>query len=815
MSDESLDPTNLPYTEIPWTETPPEAISNYRLLQKLGEGGMGEVYEAEQEQPIRRRVALKIIKQGMDSKQVVGRFEAERQALALMNHPNIAHVFEAGTTERGRPYFAMEYVPGASITRYCDKYELGTRERLELFIQVCEGVQHAHQKGIIHRDIKPSNVLVTVQDGKPVPKIIDFGVAKAIGQRLTQKTFFTNLGQLIGTPEYMSPEQAEMAELDIDTRTDVYALGALLYELLVGLPPFDSSELRQHGFSELRRRICEEEPPRPSTRVSRLAAPPSPARTRRVEASALSRQLRGDLDWITMKALEKDRTRRYPSPSELAADIRRHLNHEPVMASPPGTGYRVRKFIRRHKVGVAAAGVIGLTLFLGAAGSTIGLLRATRAERVSRLEAETSERVLGFLVGLFRVSDPGEARGNTITAREILDRGAQRIRQELVDQPLVRARLMSTMGDVYRGLGLYPEARSLLEESLVVRESLLGKDHPDVAASARSLAVLLVSTGDYDGARPLLERALKIREQALGPAHPDVAQSLSNLGVLRLKTGQYEDARSLLERALEIEEAALGPEHADVAKDLNNLGLVLSEMGRYQEARPPLERALRIREAVLGANHPDLATTLNNLGNLLLNLEDRAGARPLYERALAIDEKALGPDHPSVADDLNNLATLLKEMGEHEAARPLYERALAVREKILGADHPDVATSLHNMAELLRTTGDHAGARTFDQRALVIWERALGPDHPDVAWALSGLAVALRELGRYQEAEPLFERALAIHGSALEPGHPERAAVLSDYAVLLRRTDREAEAREMEARARAIRETQPRSAQPE
>jgi serine/threonine protein kinase/WD40 repeat protein len=357
-------------------------IGPYRLLRKLGAGGMGEVYEAEQREPVRRKVALKLIKWGMDTRSVVARFEAERQALAMMDHPCIAKVFDAGATDQGRPYFAMELVKGVPITDYCDRHKLPTQQRLELFMQVCEGVQHAHQKGIIHRDIKPSNVLVTIQDDKPVPKIIDFGVAKATEQRLTEKTVFTELGQLVGTPEYMSPEQAEMTGLDIDTRTDVYSLGVLLYELLSGALPFEPRELRQAGYDEIRRRIREDEPAKPSTRVSSLGEAASTAASNRgTEAGALIKRLRGDLDWISMKALEKDRTRRYGSPADLAADVARHLHSEPVLAGPPSTAYKMKKFVRRHRFGVATASVIALALVLGVLGTTYGMVNARREAR--------------------------------------------------------------------------------------------------------------------------------------------------------------------------------------------------------------------------------------------------------------------------------------------------------------------------------------------------------------------------------------------------------------------------------------------------
>jgi serine/threonine protein kinase len=507
------------------------SVRNYRIRQLVATGGMGEVYEAEQLEPIRRRVALKVVKLGMDTREVIARFESERQALALMSHPNIAKVFDGGATEQGRPFFAMEFVQGAPITDFCDRYRLTIRERLELFLEACQGVQHAHQKGIIHRDIKPSNVLVAFQNDRPEPKIIDFGVAKATSQRLTEKTMVTALGAVIGTPEYMSPEQAELTGLDIDTRSDIYSLGMLLYELMAGTLPFDSQMLRRASLSEIQRRILEEEPPRPSTRLTTLGdSAATVAKSRKADVPMLARELRGDLDWIILKALEKDRTRRYETVNALALDIRRHLDDEPVRASPPSTMYRVRKFVRRHRVVVAAAVLVVAALVAGIVGTTLGLLRATRAEQRAQAEALTARQVSDFLVDLFQVSDPETAQGETITAREILDDGAARIENELADQPLTQAQLMTTIGTVYRQLGLYDQAAPLLERALELRRRHLGEEHLDTATSLLELSALMRRAGDYRRAAALAAQALEIRERRLGPEDPGVAETLASLG---------------------------------------------------------------------------------------------------------------------------------------------------------------------------------------------------------------------------------------------------------------------------------------------
>ena len=788
----------LPPQESPTTAHTPSSgaggvgpgmvVGKYRLQQRIGAGGMGEVYEAMQLEPVRRRVALKLIKRGMDTERVVARFESERQALALMDHECIARVFDAGSTDEGRPYFVMEYVKGVPITEYCQSNRLGTRAKLELFLRVCEGVQHAHQKGIIHRDIKPTNVLVTIQEGKTVPKIIDFGLAKATANSLTDSTLFTELGQLVGTPEYMSPEQAEMSGLDVDTRTDVYALGVLLYELLVGALPYDSKTLRQGGFDEIRRRLRDDEPPRPSTRISALSTDPDAAARRpKAEAVAISKQLRGDLDWIVMKAMEKDRTRRYNSASDLAADVQRHLRNDPVLAGPPSTTYRMRKFVLRHKVGVLAASVVMLAVLLGIFGTGIGLVRAKRAEHVAREEAETARQIADFLVGLFKVSDPSASVGNTITAREILDRGATRIQNELGDQPGTQARLMNTMGDVYTSLGLYEEARPLLEKSLGLRRAHGGGGDLLEAESLADLANLDRLQANFAAAESLLLLARAVREQELGPEHPLVASTLCDLGVAYSRQGKNELAEPLFKRALEVDERALGPEHPEVARVLKELGIHQWRQGRYAEAEPLYKRALAIWEQAYGPEHLEVARTLVNLA-ITYRAQGKYGAAvPLYQRALGIYEKILGPEHPLVAGGLNNLALVYRDLGDYAAAEPLLARSLQIQTKRLGPDHPDVASGLNNLANMKRDEKDYAGAEPLYRRALAIREHALGPEHPEVAESLEDLGVMERERGNDRAAEPLFRRALAIYEVALGPESDGVGYASTDLALLYER----------------------------
>ena len=743
----------------------PERIGSYRILQVLGEGGMGVVYVAEQTEPVRRRVALKIMKLGMDTNQVVARFDAERQALAVMEHPNIAKVLDGGASETGRPYFVMELVRGVPLTEYCDMHRLSTRERLSLFIPVCHAVQHAHQKGVIHRDLKPSNVLVAVQDDRPVPKVIDFGIAKAVSQRLTEHTLVTEYGHAMGTPAYMSPEQAEMSGLDVDTRTDIYSLGVMLYELLVGRLPIDPAEMGIPAFFA-RLVMREASPPTPSVRLSTLGAGQvAVASSRQTDSSALRKELKGDLDWIVMKAMDPDRTRRYETVNGLAMDLQRHLDDEPVTARPPSPGYRLAKFIKRHRGGVAAGAAAMAALVIGTTLATIGLVRATRAEAVARQEAEAVRQVADFLVGLFRVSDPGEARGNTITAREILDQGAQQITTELGGQPAVQARLTQTMGQVYSALGL------------------------------------------YDAARPLLEQALALREQLRDPDQLDVASGLVDLASVARRQGSFAQAESLYARALSIREAALGPDHPQVAAVLNGLGGLLFTQGKYAEAEPVLNRAMQAREQALGPNAPELGSTVRNLGALYWAQGRYAEAESLLQRGLAIYQRAYGPEHLEVAASLNNLGALHWTAKRYTEAEPLYSRAHQIYEKVLGPEHPNVASVLNNLGELAWAQGKHAEAEPLFRRSLQIKQKVLKPDHPSIAVSQAGLANVLRDRGRYPEAEALYRRALTLRERALGPDHPDVAETLRAYAALLRRTGREDSATRFETRAQTIEAT--------
>jgi tetratricopeptide (TPR) repeat protein len=722
-------------SQVAVTEKPGDRIGRYKLLEKIGEGGYGTVYMAEQAEPIRRRVALKVIKLGMDTKRVIARFEAERQALALMDHPNIAKVLDAGATDTGRPFFVMELVRGIRITDYCDQHNLSTRERLDLFMQVCQAVQHAHQKGIIHRDLKPSNILVTELDGLPVPKVIDFGVAKATSQQLlTDKTVFTAFRQFIGTPAYMSPEQTELSGADVDTRSDVYTLGVLLYELLTGHLPFERKELSQAGLDEMRRLIRERDPVKPSTRLSSLSADDltTVAKHRQSESPRLVHLVRGDLDWIVMKCLEKNRARRYETASGLAQDIERHLNQEPVSAGASGGAYRIGKFIRRHRYGFATASALILLLMAGVVVSLWQMMGAREAERQARTVAT-------FLKDVLEGVSPAIALGrDTTLLREILDGTEKRIASDLKGQPAVAAELRHTLGTAYEALGDYEKAETALREALAMRRKLFGDVHPAVAGSLNDLGAVLYAQGRAES-EAALRKAVAMWRKLSGNPSPGLAESLNNLGMVLLWQGKLAEAAGVEREAVAMQTKLVGGEHPTVATFLGNLGAVLSHQGKLAEAETVHRRALAMQRKLLSSEHPNIATSLNNLAEVLWKQGRLEEAEATFREVVAMRRRLFGNEHPLLAVSLNNLAAVLQAERKLAEAEALQREALAIYRKRLGSDHPNIAASLVNLASILEQQNKPAEAEPMYREVLAMQKKSLSNEDPSVAVPLKRL----------------------------------------------------------------------------
>jgi non-specific serine/threonine protein kinase/serine/threonine-protein kinase len=719
---------------------------------------MGTVYEAAETGPVRRHVAIKVVRAGFGSREIRARFDAERQALALMDHPGIAKVFTAGETATGEPFFAMELVKGLPLLEYCDSRRLSTTQRLELFACVCQAVQHAHQKGVIHRDLKPSNILVGEQDGKPVPKVIDFGIAKALGLSLTEQTLMTAVGTPIGTVAYMSPEQAESSGLDVDTRSDIYSLGVVLYQLLVGSLPIEPSAQAVHAFIyKLASRTTNA--PRPSARYTALGIGQKLiADARQTNPENLRRQLTGDLDWIVMKSLEPDRNRRYDTALALSQDIERYLSHQTVTARPPTASYRTQKFVRRHRAGVAAAAIGGVALVTAGVFTAVSLVRATRAERVAASEAAAAQQVSDFLVELFKVSDPGEARGNNVTARELLDRGAEKSRTDLASDPRLQGRMMHTIGTAYASLGLFDAARTQLETALAARIRALGPRDPAVAETELALGDALSSHGSLDSAEIHYARALDIFEKSSPETRWKSGNALGSIATLRWQQGRNAEAESLYKKAIEYAEASPTGDTAAVARHLAGLGVAYWAQGKYADAERDMRRSLAIEEKRLGPDHPSLAAILNNLGALYWSQGKYQEAAQLYERTRSIFERTLDPMHPNVASVLNNLGETYWKLGKFQEAEPLFRKALSIKEVKLTRDNPSVATTLNGLAGMLRDDGRTDEAETAYRRALAIRLKAYGPDNADVAETVRDYGVLLTRTGRNAEAAALAAR---------------------------------------------------------
>jgi eukaryotic-like serine/threonine-protein kinase len=760
-------------------------IGRYHLLQRIGEGGMGEVWLAEQKEPVRRRVALKLIKSGMNTREVMARFGSERQALALMDHPAIAKVLDAGSTSEGAPYFVMEYVAGVPITTYCDNHKLSTRERLELFMRVCEGVQHAHQKAIIHRDLKPSNILVTEVDGRAAPKIIDFGVAKALTQGLTAETMYTRAGTLVGTPEYMSPEQALSSGEDIDTRSDVYSLGIIFYELLAGAPPI---ELRKVAFDEFLRRLREEEPPKPSTRIRAQDPVTSTevARKRDTEPPTLASQMRGDLDSIALKALEKDRSRRYGSPSDFAADIGRYLRSEAVLAVPPSAAYRARKFARRYRAALITACAFALVLIAAAAISIWQSVRATKQRDRADAQAAVAQAISDFLqndllgqASAYKQSKPDP----DLKVRTALDRAAAQVAGKFDRQPQVEASVRNTIGKAYEDLGLYPEAAKQHEAALDLRRRVLGPEHPDTLRSMNNLANVYVDEGKYAQAETLLSQTLEIERRVLRAEHPDTLKAMHNLARVYMAEGKYAEAETLYGQTLEIERRVLGPEHPQTLASMSNLGIVYTDEGKYAQAEALDSQTLEIERRVFGPQNPNTLNGMNNLAVAYGYEGKYPQAEALFSQILEARRRALGPEHPATLSSMSNLADIYRDEGKHAEGEALSSQALEIRRRVLGPEHPDTVMSMSNLADVYADERKYAQAEALFSQTLEIQRRVLGPEHPLTLYTLSHFASMYQREGKYVLAGTTAAQALAGQRHALGSDDPDTMASAADLAL--------------------------------
>jgi serine/threonine protein kinase len=823
-----------PASNAPGPEGPGMRIGPYQLLEQIGEGGMGVVFLAEQDQPVRRQVALKVIKAGMDSARVVARFEAERQALALMDHSHIARVFDGGTTAGGRPFFVMELVRGKPITQYCDEQQLTPQQRLQLFLPICEALQHAHQKGIIHRDLKPSNVLVAPDDGKAVVKVIDFGVAKATGQRLTERTLFTGFGTVVGSLEYMSPEQAELNNQDIDTRSDIYSLGVLLYELLTGTTPLTRQRLEQTPFPEVLRLIREEEPPRPSARLSTSGvASTAISAQRRSEPRQLSRLLRGDLDWIVMKALDKERARRYDTAAGLARDLECYLRDEPVSARPPTPAYRLYKFVRRHRGVVLAAALVLLALLGGIVGTTLGLVQAEEAlaaEAQQRQEAQANEQrakaaaaaerqaklqeasqrqqaeaaavaerdaklqeasqrqqaeaVVVLLESLFQDLDP---RNPLETAAPLKDRllaqlalAAADLDRQHAGEPLLRARLRYALGRTNLGLGEWSKAAALFESALADRQKLLGPHHLDTLETLQYLATAYSGQGRTAEAADLHHLVVAERTKQLGPNHPDTLRAMDSLGMAYGNLGQTAKAIQLFEQVRAQRVRQLGPYHPLTLATLYNLATAYVTEGRLTEAIELFEQVRAQHTLQFGPHHPLTLDTVPSLGFAYQLAGRNDEAIRLYEGCRDQVAQYLGPDHPATLNLLSNLANSYTSAGRPDKALPLCEQVHAAEKAKYGADHPQTLRTLTHLAQACRQAGYYARAVALHEEVYRLLKAKLGPEHPQTLIAASNLGAAYLTVGK--AALTLLQQTLASQKSLSGPENPSTLTTMSILA---------------------------------
>ncbi|MCA9287350.1 MAG: serine/threonine protein kinase [Phycisphaerales bacterium] len=753
---------------------PGTVVSPYTIERVLGEGGFGTVYQARQEAPVRRTVALKVMRAGLDSRDIMARFQAERQALAVMDHPGIARVFDAGTTPDGRPYFAMEFVDGRGIVEFCDAERLPIRERIRLFERVCMAVQHAHSKGVIHRDIKPSNIMVSRVDATPFAKVIDFGIAKAMHAPLVRDAAVTLATQVVGTPLYMAPEQASLGATDIDARADVYSLGVVLYELLAGVPPLDPERFRGKWLGEIERIIREEDPPRPSARVAALDEDTRAriAEVRAIDQARLARSLASDLDWIVMRALEKDRNRRYGAPLTLAADLRRYLENQPVEAGPPTASYRMAKFARRHRVEFAAGAAVLVAIVALAAGSVWAAWREHRAADEVRGQLARSEALSMFSRDILSGVDPAVARDrDTTLLREILGGAGERVGRDLGEHPDAAVEMLTTIGFALQQVGDMEQAERYYRRAMTLGEQSLGSEAPETVEATGNLGAVLAFLHRYEESEALLRRTLAVRERTGGPEHPDTLATLSNLAYLYDAASNDAAARPILERLLVVRERTLGPTHEQTLLTMNNLANTLDTVGELDAAIVLYERVLEAQIQSEGEDHPRTLATMTNLAGVYMKAGRGDEAAALFERSLAAKRRVLPEGHPSLLVTLVNLGSFYQSRGNLDRAAELLEECVGLARA--GGDSTRMALvgSLNAMARVHRARGDSAAGVDAAREACATGESLLGPRHPTLVALHANLGLSLLEDGQASEAERECRAAIALAGETVGASH--------------------------------------------
>lgn len=834
---------------------PGAIIGCYTLREAIGEGGFAEVFLAEQTEPVRRKVALKILKPGMDSREILARFEAERQALAIMQHPGVASIIDAGITENGRSWFSMEYVDGIPVTEYCDTHRLNLRERLALFGQVCEAVQHAHQKGIIHRDLKPSNILVGLSEGTPQAKVIDFGIAKATGPQLTDKTLFTARGILVGTPAYMSPEQAEMSGIDIDTRSDVYSLGVILYELLSGEPPFQPKSLVEAGYGEMQRIIREEEPQRPSTRTTTVEEGSKVAEARRLNLTTLRKQLSGDLDWIAMKSLEKDRTRRYATVQELAADLERHLTNEPVSAGPPSMSYRCRKFVRRNRAGVITAALVLMALGAGIVTTTWQWQEAQRSEREARrsearadaknedLQWETLrlEKVVFFQEQALTELDPFRmgvtmmekfregiekelaSAGHTeheikqavnqfsslashanptvvsrsLVEKEILAPAVEVLKDGLSQDPDIDFRLSEMLAIAHENLGL-PEKAIVIHEELFerVREEFGDEDWRTLAAmrNVSRMLTLNYDPSDFDKSRAFLEKALEVHTRVLGGDDIESLNAAQDLGVFLMKSERHVEAELVLRKSLAARERVFGEDSSEMYESLKPLAELLTVTGRGNEGVEYARKALKLAERRFGEENWITISDYNQMGLSLIAQGKFDEGLHYVRKTFQLTRRLEGDENPRTLQKMATLSDVLSRVGKENESEVILLQHLEIHRRVYGEEAPETLAATYILVLRYLHHGKIDKAIPLQQKLLRSYRQSHGEEHPATLMAMNNLGIMLLDKGKLQEAESLIREALKGMTRVLGNDHPNTLLASTGLFSLLQTQGKHVEA---------------------